>query len=512
MFKFLKLVLGNEGGYIGKEKKAQWAQAKAASDQQAAVLREQIASNERITADTNKAMERASRDGAISGVIAGAMAANTTTETIKQLLPHERGAAMMMSYDLAEKWNTTREMKESGYSGVAIEYALNNKSHKALYGDPAYATALMKEQQKKDMVTNIQTFGIKSASNPYGADISADQWVAMHSTKDAKSMLEVDPVVARERQAAMDKWESQMRAEGKGVLVDLYKNPQLSGHGLQAMKGKDPLIPKDVMPLIASVAGDGKPGAGGGTDWSEAIKAMGRGEQNPHTKEVEWAMKEGIVDKYGMVATDKLMSFIPPELQNAPSYDPMRQLTDQEKAKLMDDYSKFSQITVDPKNVREEQIGMGKTKKYKLNADGTVAGTVMEGYMTSPTGEQIFMSMPGASLQDWTTKETQMLSGLGPTFPGQLALSTESERNGRMGGDYWRKNMTAAPNQGMAGPQMTSPKTPAGAPAPAAAAPSMVSSFSPSPGAGTAGKPANVNQGSTQPAGYAGAPLAAGEE
>lgn len=512
-WKFLSHILYSQDGYIGKAKKAQWAHDKAIADQQAAVLREQIAANERIAKETAAATERAARNSAIGGVLGAALGANQTVKQIKQLLPHERAASVMTAMEIADKWRTTREMRESGYSSVAIEYALQGKSHRALYADAEYSTMMMKTQQRKDMIQNIQTFGIQSASNPYGVAMSADEFIEMHALKDPESMLHVDPEVARQRQGAFDEWERQMRASGKGVLVDLYKNPQLAGHGISAMKGKDPLIPPEVAEMLKPIVGDSS--QAGDVNWAEAFKKMQQGEQNEHTAEIKWAMDQGIIDEYGMPAMDKLMSFIPPELMDAPAFDPVRQLTDAEKAKLLDDYNKFSEIQIDPKLVREKQIGMGVTEKIKMNADGTVSGKVIEGYMTAPDGSQIFMSMPNATLRDWKAKESQMLSGLGPNFPGQLALSTQDEMHGTHLGAS-RKNQMARPNtQGMAGPQMTSAKNPYGSnhkpmsQPEAAPAPKFVSGATMArPGTGTATKPS----GDSAPAGYEGAPLAAGEE
>jgi hypothetical protein len=164
-------------------------------------------------------------------------------------------------------------------------------------------------------------------------------------------------------------------------------------------------------------------------------------------------------------------------------------------------------MEIDPKLVKQRQLGMGVSEKVRLNADGTVAGKVVEGYMTSPTGERIFMSMPNASLRDWTAKETQMLSGLGPLFPGQLALSTEDEQAGRMG-DTRTNQLKQADTSGV------KPKATQGNPV-------GLISYS-SPGTGTAMKPPTVTQGATaapapamgsNPAASAGgAPLAAGED
>lgn len=502
-------IINNQNGYTGKAKKAQMAQAKAIADQQAAVLREQIASQERIAAEAAAAQREAtaaqlvaSKDAAISGIIGAALGAHTTTETIKQMLPHESGAAAMMSYDLANKWNTTRTMKEQGYSSTAIEYALSGKSGKSLYKD-AEANSLMMARDIKQMTTqSIQTFGIKSPSNPYGVDITSDQWEQLHAAKDPGALLEVDPEVAAARNEAMSKWEAQMRAEGKGILVDIYKNPQLGGSNIMTMKGKDALLPPELLPMIQAVSG-GTGGSSGGTNWDQAIKALSTGEQNPMTAQIKWAQENGLVDKYGQINAGTVMSMLPPELQSSPEFNPYRELSQDEKVKLRDDYNKYAQVQVDPKLMRSEALGMGVTRQYKFNADGSVAGTMMSGYMQNAKGEQVQVTMPGDRLQEWYTQQSKV-AGMGPGFTF-MAPVTKSELNGTFEADFWGKNALAKPNQGNKGNGITpdapfNPTMPSSLPAPA---------------------PKNTNaapiQGATpttagaMPTGFSGAPLAAGE-
>lgn len=498
-------LMGGKGKYYGKDNKSKDATDRAIADQQAAVLREQIKSQEKISAETIAANLKASKNSAIAGIIGAALGANTTTETIKQMLPHESGAAMMMSYDLAEKWNTTRTMKEQGYSGVAIEYALNGKSGKALYKD-AEMNSLMQARDVRQMTTqSIQTFGIKSASNPYGVDITPEQFERMHSIKDQGALLEVDPVVAAARNKAMGEWEAKMRAEGKGILVDVYKNPQLGGSNIMAMKGKNSLIPPEMLPLIQSVAGSNQ---GSGTDWDAAIKAMSTGEVNGMTKQMKWAMSVGLIDKYGQVNAGTVLSMLPPELQGSPEFDPYRKMGIEEKAKIQDDYVKFSQTANDPKLMRSEALGMGVTRQYKFNADGSVAGTMMSGYMQNAMGEQIQVTMPGDRLQEWYNQQSK-IGGMGPLFPPMMAPVTNSELNGTFEADFWGKNALAKPNQGVkgtgkeggAGTSLFNPTMPSALPKP----PTNTNAAPPIQGAST------PMQAGAMPTGFSGAPLAAGD-
>lgn len=495
---FWKLI-NNEYGYIGKAKKAAWANQKRIADQEAAVIREQIASQERLAAEATAAQLQASRDAALGGIIGAALGANTTTEETKQILPHESGAAAMMSYDLAQKWNTTREMKESGYSNVAIEYALSGKSGKTLYKDAEMNSLMMNRDVKQMTIQSIQAFGIRSASNPYGVDITAEQWQKLHSAKDPEALLNVDPEVARQRQGAMDQWEADMIARGQGILVDIYKNPQLGGSNILAMKGKSALIPPELLPMVQSVAG-GNPGTGGGTDWDAAIRAMSTGETNAMSGQIKWAMDNGLIDKYGQINAGTVMSMIPPELQSGPEFNPYRELSDSEKTILQDDYMKFSQMQIDPKLLKQESLGMGVTRQYKFNADGSVAGTMMSGYMTNAKGEQVQVAMPGDRLQEWEDMKGKMNGTVGfraPVTKDQLNMTFEA--------DFYGNNAFAQSNGGNKG-QYTGqgpspmPKMPSVLPAPKP--PTNTNAAAPVQGA----TPTN-----TMPEGFSGAPLAAGE-
>lgn len=441
----------------------------------------------RLTAD---ASIKNAQSAAMGGIIGSALGANTTTEEIKQWLPHEVGAATIQSWDLAQKWNTTLEMRTAGYSNTAIEYELSGKRGTALFNDSQWNTLKMMEQAKKDTMSNVQMFGIKSSSNPYGVDIPPDEWEMMHTFKDPSSLLYADPKVAAQRNSEFSAWESKMRAEGKGLLVDIYKNPQLGGSNLLTMKGKDPLLPADLAPLLSSVTG----GSTGGTNWGQAIAALTKGENNPMSAQIKWAMDNGIVDKYGMINAGALNAHIPPNLMASPEFSLYNEVDGMQKASIADTYNKYASMKVDPKLIREETLGMGVTRKVKLNADGTIAATAMEGSMTDMMGNTHFISMPGTRLQEWYDRQS-MINGMGPLFPGMMAPVTDSERSGRFEPGFYGKNQNAVANNGTPGAQMTSEANPTGM-----AKPKTIEA-----------NPYKPASGST-PAGYGGAPLAAGGE
>lgn len=230
--------------------------------------RETIASNERMAqqymdaanaqanatlaagqAQANAAV-KSSQNAAMGGILGAALGAHTTHETIKQWLPHEAGAATMQSWEMARMWTKAREMRESGYQESAIQWELGGKKGNDLFTDSQWRSLDMANQTLQDMKHSASVFGIKSASNPAGVSISADDWMNMNSFKDPSELLTVDPQVAAQRQAAFDSWEQQMRQQGNGLVVDIYKNPQLAGSSILTMKGKDPLLDPSLAPLM----------------------------------------------------------------------------------------------------------------------------------------------------------------------------------------------------------------------------------------------------------------------
>jgi hypothetical protein len=450
---------------------------------------------------------KSSQNAAIGGIIGSALGAHTTHEEIKQWLPHEVGAATIQSHDMAMKWQKTLQMRTMGYSDAAIEYELQGKSHKALFADSQWNALKMMEMTKKDVLSSVQQFGIQSPGNPYGLAVSEDDWMQLHSFKDPRSLLEVDPQVAAQRQKEFAQWEQSMRSKGMGLVVDIYKNPQLGGSGLLTMKGKDGLLDPALGPLLKGVMGDqaaGGEGGSGGTNWNQAIGALTKGEVNPMTGQIKKLMEQGVVDKYGMINAGELMKHVPPSLQEAPEFKLFREMGQDEVLKIKDQYNQFATMKVDPKLIREENMGFGVSKKVKLNADGTIAATAMHGTMIDAMGNSHMVAMSGNRLQEWYDRQS-MIGGKGPLFPGMAAPVTQDQISGRMETGFWGKNVAAAPNRGSAGSNGSFSYANLQANTPA-----MPSPLKPAP-ANIQGATPAANKAPSTPAGFSGAPLKAGE-
>lgn len=564
----------------------------------------------------------ASKNSAIGAVIGSALGANTTHEEIKQMLPSEVQSEFIRSWDLAQKWNKTIEMRTAGYQDVAIEYELSGKNYKPLFNDSQWNALEMMRKTKGDMIQNARIFGIKSPTNPGGVDISASMWEKLHSFKDPSEMLKVDPEVAARRNAMYDEWAQGMRDKGMGLIVDIYENPQLGGSSILTMKGKDPLLDPALAPLLKEMMGQEAPtiqsgnfkmpssnlpplssgssskrsgpdpsvlgigqskgadpailgigkggkadasilgisggsaskdigkkaqdmatnmglrgpfhhptgsgsggllasgGSGGGsdTDWDSVINALTKGEENKYTGEIKKYMEEGLIDKYGMVSPGALMKYIPPELLEAPEFNMFRNLSTEDKMRLTDDYDKYATLNVDPKMIQEHTIGFGVNQRIKLNPDGSIAHTAVEGEMYDRMGNPVFVSMQGSRLQEFYDRQS-MINGLGPLFPGIMAPVTDRELSGRFEPGFWGKNVLAKPNMGMPGqPNQYQPASKALQPKMAHASSGTSASLyggkegQSQPKTKTAGQLGqNLSGGSSSPSGYEGAPLAAGE-
>lgn len=574
-------LMGGKGGLFGDNGQADAANAQAnAMRAQAAAALEAA----RVGADASKyaadqqlkgtqamvkGQTEAAKTSALGGVLGAALGANTTHKEIKQWLPHESGAAAIKSWELGQKWNKTIQMKQQGYQDVAINYELSGKNYKSLFSDSQWNALKMIDMSKRDMMSSLQSFGIKSASNPHGVDLSEADFIDLMRYKGPDKMLEIDPVMTKQRNDLYESWKREMNNSGKGLLVDLYENPQLAGSSILSMKGKDPLIDPSLAPLLKTMMGAGDSGnqsistmpkflgdqgkhvptkplskeafekaqkdmnamiVGGGSnnqsydeylknwdktyghlqtkgsgsnDMINAIDGLTQGDPTKHSAQIKELMELGVIDDYGMLNGAELMKYIPPELLESPEFNPMRDLSDDEIMSYKDQYNKYAQTVIDPKLIREENLGMGITRKVKLNADGTVASRALEGYMTDMTGNSHFVSMDGTRLQEWYDRQS-MISGMGPLFPGIMAPVTSNELSGRFEPDFWGKNVMAKPNMGTAG-QPAQKSGGNAQPTFVQSTPTMLQPDKPKAASGSTG-------GSAVPSGYEGAPLSAGGE
>ncbi len=261
---------------------AQAAAAVQSANIQANAARD-VANTQFAIAETQAAAgTRQAQLGAMGGIIGAALGAHTTTETIKQWTPTEAGSQTIQSWDLAQKWNKTLSMRTAGYQDVAINHELNNKHWSSLFSDSQWNALKMIDMTKKDMMASAQTFGIKGPGNPYGVDMTEQGYLELMAYKNPNDMLNVDPALAAERNAKMAEWEKSMQANGQGLIVDIFKNPQLAGSSILTMKGKDAVLDPGMAEFMKSM-GDSTSGAGSNQADLAAIDA----------KRIKWRQTEG---------------------------------------------------------------------------------------------------------------------------------------------------------------------------------------------------------------------------
>lgn len=258
---------GNLAGMMGGGPKGPGAGASADASAaykaqvDAAMLQSQSA--ERIAmaqiAQGDRAMDASAQQaqmGAMGGIIAGAMASQQDNTVRKQMLPHESGAATILSHDLAQQWNKTLQMRTAGYQDAAINYEMSGRSWKAKWDDSQWNAMSQVKQIKQDTLQNVQLFGIKSDQNPNGIDMPEEEWMSMHAMKDPEEMMKVDPAEAAQRNEQYAAWKEKMYREGNDLVVQMYENPQLAGNNIMTMKGKDALIDERIAPLIKAMNQD----------------------------------------------------------------------------------------------------------------------------------------------------------------------------------------------------------------------------------------------------------------
>jgi hypothetical protein len=554
----------------------------------------QMADAARYTADQQLRLGQAQIDAQmqmanqsmIGGVISAAMAGQQDRTVRPERLPHEEGAIQIASMDFAMQHEKTMQMRIAGYSDIAIKHQMAGQSYKPLYRDAEWNTMQMMKMTKQDVMQNAQLFGFRSEGNPAGIAMSEEEYLGMMSMKDPNSLLQVDPAVAKARNAQYAAWKADQMANGNDLLVQLFENPQLSGTSILNMRGKEALIDPRLAPLLQQmnqvkepfddldqqlsaydaankprkkvmadgsvVFTDGKGQPFGTTagqsvtqdqlssgaphkptktnlgpsfayneamenynagrqqliteyerkqheyqqsldnkfKWDDAINAMTKGENNKYTKQIEELQKMGVIDRAtGRVNGDALLEIVPKDLLKAPPTEMYRKLSEQETNALKDEYKRLSEIKVDPKLVKVEQMGGGLTRKVLMNLDGTRSASVMEGYVTDATGQQRFMSMTGNRTQDFFDRAS-MISGFGPMGP---AMAVTNTREAGTVSKRSQDNYMASFASGQKGKSASAAAPKAGAPISSTAAPALKMPSNPAASAG-------------------GAPLAAGDD
>lgn len=260
------------------------AQAAVQSAQiQAGAARHQANTQLAIAAKQAQASMQAANTSAMGGIIGAALGAHTTTEQIKQWTPTEAGAQTIQSWDLAQRWNKTLSMRTAGYQDVAINYELGNKHYSSLFSDPQWNALKMIDMTRQDVVSAVQQFGIRSTSNPTGIQMDERDWIELQTYKKPDEMLSVDPNVAAQRNAQFSAWEKSMRDQGMGLVVDLYKNPQLAGSSILTMKGKDAMIDPSMAGLMGAMMN--QPTSGGSAEYDAFARDPARNKYRISSKD-----------------------------------------------------------------------------------------------------------------------------------------------------------------------------------------------------------------------------------
>lgn len=265
---------------------AQAAAAVQSAGIQANAARDVAQTNLAIAETQAAAGTRAAQMSAMGGIIGAALGAHTTTEQIKQWTPVEAGSQTIQSWDLAQRWNKTIQMRTAGYQDVAINHELNGKHWSSLFSDSQWNALKMIDMTKKDMLASASTFGIKGPGNPYGVDMTEQGFMELMSYKKPDEMLKVDPAVAAQRNAQYAAWKADMQKQGKGLVVDLFENPQLAGSSILTMKGKDPLIDPNMAEFMRQMGGPGGEIADNAGKMNEEIAAI-------DAKRIKWRHTEG---------------------------------------------------------------------------------------------------------------------------------------------------------------------------------------------------------------------------
>lgn len=362
----------------------------------------------------SEAAIKAAKMSATAGIMAASLGQNTTTEEIIRRLPVESGAATIQSYELAQQWNTNLEMTTQGYQPVAINYKTSGNSGQELHKDPVWNTLYMENQVKNAALSAAQLMGIQSSTNPYGAPITWDQFLYLNSLKRPEDMLTVDPAVTAARERDYAAWQSQMNAQGLGMIVDLYKNPQLAGQSIEGMIGEK-------TPVGVTFDANDNPIISGGE-----YPDTQYGDQIAKLKEM------GIVDANNMINGGALLQYIPANLREAPKFDPLRKLSQQEVIGLQDQYNALMNKVVDPKLIKQEGLGFGVTKTTIFNNDGSVADSYLTGQMYMADGSVLPSGvLRGTRLQEWYDFQG-LADKMGPSFPGMAAPTETAMREGAL--------------------------------------------------------------------------------
>lgn len=319
---------------------------------------------------------------------------SSTTEEITHRLPVEEGSAAIAGNQLAAQWAQMQEMARSAalsqgisFGGGAVEAgrsALDTGANFFTMGDnreAEYNSYNVQNQARAALEMKMKYLGINAGNgaNDVGIKMSFDDFVKLRTYKDPSAMIAQgkslrDPI-------GDDEWDGLgqdlgMTPAATRLVQMLGEDPQLSGDGLRAMGQMDSAKGQAIKELMA-----------------------------------KGLVNSNMVVNQGQLAKQyaKLQESL---IQNRTTTPLTPELTD----KLRTEYLQLSEKDVDPKMIKETSMGDGTTRLQFLNADGTVAGSVLSGNMRLPNGQVVHgVDVIGSAYSDWKAVQ-KMVDGTGDLF------------------------------------------------------------------------------------------------
>jgi hypothetical protein len=520
--------------------------------------------------ETGAANVKASENSMKAAITAAALGQTSTTDTVQHLSPVQLGANAIASYDMALKWNKFMQLTEQGYQAGAKNWLMAGKDGKVLYKDPTYNLLSMGQQVKDASLAAMQLVGIKSPSNPYGVQMDEKQFMTMMAMKHPEDMLEPSAQDKATYQARYNAWAASHPLEAS-LLKDPQQNLKdqmgdkspisvddqgnvtggtyqgqghaavaASGKGATAGTGLDPsktwYEPSDPAARGAGwqISYEAKPGYqvmnGDERAYSQAANPWTPGTEStykPGSAAVadsgkyateQSALKAGYINKDGMIDMGAVMASMPPDLLDPPEFSTVNKLTaDQQKA-YHEQFQTYQNTMLDPKLVSVQNKGYGVNAITVKNADGTIAGQYMTGLLRNAQGGQSMQTIAGSTLREWDDFQAQA-DNMGPGWVGMARSGPRgSETPGGM--TAMGSSLDGMPKLGPPGADGSGASLPAynsfnpyqssSAQAPQAN-PAAPSGSQPAPSSlGGTLKSVGGEADSGTPAGYSGAPLAAG--
>jgi hypothetical protein len=233
-------VIGGAATIISSNRQASAAESTAAANAdatraQAAALMHQADAGLEAAKITGQAGIEASKNSMKAAITAAALGQTQTTDTVQHLSPVQLGANAIASYDMALKWNKFMALTEQGYQPGAKNWLLAGKDGKVLYKDPTYNLLAMGQQVKDASLSAMNLVGVKSAANPYGVNLSFDQYKVMMAMKHPEDMLEPSAADKAAYQSRFNAW-----AASHPMEAALLKDPQQNLHDQLGDKSPDP--------------------------------------------------------------------------------------------------------------------------------------------------------------------------------------------------------------------------------------------------------------------------------